>query len=469
MSIEVVCPCGKSLKAPDAAAGKQGRCPGCGSVLKIPAVAQPAARPSSAGFKSPQSPANGPSGGPPKGASPSPSVPVPQARAPSREPTRAVAAAVSVTPPTQSVPRPARVIERPASAAVRIPGSSRERLYFVLLLALVPLAISIFDSRFSEKDELIATIREHPEVVEQLKSLPEDADIFSVLPDHRIHNALLPRDSKLHWVFGFATAGASFLLIAAAFPQARANRWPLLGVGLCTATVGVLLLIILQKIAEQAQGATYISLSPVRMIVFYLIKFIGFSYRCADDPANGFLLSFFGYTLGVGLCEEICKCMPLYFRVKNLSSDSRDPANNWRSLCLWGMASGAGFGIAEGIMYAGSAYNGVYPASTYAVRFFSCVALHAIWAGSVGITMYNRRHRIDAAEGGLGVLFQLALAISIAMTLHGLYDTLLKKEMDALALGVAVVSFGWFAYQIESMRRTDPVKMSPRAALAAVS
>jgi hypothetical protein len=41
------------------------------------------------------------------------------------------------------------------------------------------------------------------------------------------------------------------------------------------------------------------------------------------------------------------------------------------------------------------------------------------------------------------------------MVLHGLYDTLLKKEMNALALAVAVVSFLYLAYQISRLRGVD--------------
>jgi hypothetical protein len=115
-------------------------------------------------------------------------------------------------------------------------------------------------------------------------------------------------------------------------------------------------------------------------------------------------------------------------------------------------------------MYSGNTYNGVSPGSIYAVRFLSCVALHSIWAGSVGITMFNRQQSIDAADKWYSMLFELVLTISIAMTLHGLYDTLLKKDMDALALVAAVVSFGWFAFQIETMRRSDPIATSTRAA-----
>src|ERR1700681_2369622 len=51
--------------------------------------------------------------------------------------------------------------------------------------------------------------------------------------------------------------------------------------------------------------------------------------------------------------EHYHKALPLLCRY-------RHPGNrNWRSAFLWGLASGAGFGIAEGVMYAGNYYNGV--------------------------------------------------------------------------------------------------------------
>jgi RsiW-degrading membrane proteinase PrsW (M82 family) len=470
MSIEVTCNCGKSLKAPDAAAGKKGRCPGCGAVLAIPLPPQ---RRSVADSPKVMEQRGGALPTPPRPdtAQPRESV-APAARSSQSQSGSGVGPrqVSRVSPYQAKTPRSLSASSVMPKALPRDGrgGSKREYLYFLLLIALAPLAITTFQSRPSVEEELVATVQEHPEVVEKLKALPEDEDLFSVLPDHRFRDAFLPRDSKLHLLFGLVAAGAFFLLVVAAFPSAKANPWPLLAIGLCTATVGIVLLLFLQGAAKQSQDQIYISLSPARLIVFYLIKFIGFSYRCAEDPSNGFWLSFFGFTAGVGLCEELCKCLPLYFRVKNLSSGSRDPANNWRALCLWGMASGMGFGIAEGIMYAGKTYNGVSPASIYAVRFASCVALHAIWAGSVGITMYNRQAGIDGAEGWLIVLFELVRAMVVPMTLHGLYDTLLKKDLDAVALVVAVASFGWFAFQIESMRRSDPaarrVSKSPVAA-----
>jgi len=40
MMIEVTCPCGRVLKAPEQYAGRKGRCKGCGAVLMIPAQAE---------------------------------------------------------------------------------------------------------------------------------------------------------------------------------------------------------------------------------------------------------------------------------------------------------------------------------------------------------------------------------------------------------------------------------------------
>ncbi|MDB5294339.1 MAG: hypothetical protein JWO31_322, partial [Phycisphaerales bacterium] len=40
MPIVVPCECGKQLRAPDAAAGRKGKCPGCGRVLLVPPAAQ---------------------------------------------------------------------------------------------------------------------------------------------------------------------------------------------------------------------------------------------------------------------------------------------------------------------------------------------------------------------------------------------------------------------------------------------
>jgi len=44
----------------------------------------------------------------------------------------------------------------------------------------------------------------------------------------------------------------------------------------------------------------------------------------------------------------------------------------------------------------------------------------------------------------------------IPMVLHGLYDTLLKREMNAWALVAAVASFAWLAFLVSRSRASDP-------------
>src|SRR5262249_24900828 len=152
----------------------------------------------------------------------------------------------------------------------------------------------------------------------------------------------------------------TFLLLLATDRCAEALH--LLGIGLLTATIGILLLVLFQFIAGWSQGV-WITGRSILVLIFYFIKLIGFSYRAALDPENGFLLSFVGFTLGVGFCEEVCKTLPLLWLYR-VGTHQR-----WRGSFLWGLASGAGFGIAEGIMYSSEYYNGIAGPGTYVVRF----------------------------------------------------------------------------------------------------
>ena len=120
-----------------------------------------------------------------------------------------------------------------------------------------------------------------------------------------------------------------------------------------------------------------------------------------------------------------------------------------------GLASGAGFGLAEAVIYASGFYNGVSGAGIYFVRNISCVALHALWTGSAAITIHRRQRLFQQPMHWYDWIVRAIAVVSVPMVLHGLYDTLLKKEMNALALAVAVASFVWLAFQISRLRRAD--------------
>ena len=95
---------------------------------------------------------------------------------------------------------------------------------------------------------------------------------------------------------------------------------------------------------------------------------------------------------------------------------------------------------AEGIIYSGDYYNGLHAADIYLVRFVSCVALHAVWSGMAAIMLWRFRQWIIDEEGWEWFMW-VAVLLSPAIILHGLYDTLLKRDMNAGALAVALVSF----------------------------
>ena len=122
---------------------------------------------------------------------------------------------------------------------------------------------------------------------------------------------------------------------------------------------------------------------------------------------------------------------------------------------MYGMATGIGFGVSEGVIYSADFYNGIASADAYVVRFVSCVALHATWSAAVGIMMYQGRAIFTLGLPWFMLLLFLVQVLLPAMVLHGLYDTCLKKEMNMMALLVAVASFGWLAALIESMRRSE--------------
>jgi RsiW-degrading membrane proteinase PrsW (M82 family) len=225
-------------------------------------------------------------------------------------------------------------------------------------------------------------------------------------------------------------------------------------VGLFTGTLGILLLLGFQFAADMTQYV-WLRGRGIVVVLFYIVKFIGFSYRAAEDPSNGFLLSFMGFTCGVGFCEELCKALPLLWHFKTKGS------LGWRGACIWGLVSGAGFGVAEAIMYSGRYYNGVHTGGIYAVRFISCVGLHAVWAAAVGVTVFRNQARIQGETSFVQWLGWSAYFVLVPMVLHGAYDTLLKQDYHALAVAVAVASFAWLAFQIERAGRLEKAGWTP--------
>jgi RsiW-degrading membrane proteinase PrsW (M82 family) len=342
------------------------------------------------------------------------------------------------------LPSASPLIETPEQEeAVSAPAprrSARDYLYWILLLALAPLVLAIFRPQGPGTGErLESTLRAHPNlrrpVEEVLASKRPNLDaLLEVLPGQRLDaEAFLPRNTQAHWLFAALSATGFFFVMRFVLARELLNAWRLVVIGLFTGTVGVAFLFVVEGL-------------------------LGASFRHVLDPAHSLLANVLGFTCGVGLCEELCKALPL------LGYSQRRTGVSWQGACLWGMASGVGFGIAEAVMVAIHSYNGIQPGSIYLTRFVSCVALHAVWSASVGITVFRCR---TTTRGVLGTLLhgsaptwrQLILPLlrilGVAMVLHGIYDALLIKEMIAPTLLTALLSFAWLAWQIETCREEE--------------
>ncbi len=260
--------------------------------------------------------------------------------------------------------------------------------------------------------------------------------------------ALLDRDSWGHW----GLAGLSALLFLSyfcfAYPRGNATVGQLLKVGLFTGTIGIVLLLAVQILAHLATKFRMYG-HGLLMLIWLILLALAFSYSAAENPQNGLFLSFIGFTFGVGLLEELCKLLPLIWHFR------RSGELDWRGACIWGLASGAGFGVSEGIMYSARYYNGTATLELYLVRFISCVALHAAWAGSAAILLYRRQGDLQGELTKYDWAKALAPVLIGPMLLHGLCDTLLKKDMAVWALAAGAASFVFFVWLQEREARAE--------------
>lgn len=456
MPITFACPCGKLFRVAEEWAGKRVRCKTCGDTIIVPEPDEDPEEPTPAANETPAvheaeeaKPARG------RRQAEEPAIYAMQAeeRPSPAGPKRTASEEEEEEESTESdqhEPDRYRGIGTEPAA-----GGFREWAYLFLLVALVPLFIALLskgeDSIWPRVQRSVPEMQAEKPTVENLQRVYQYLDS---IPANRIEGALLPRKTIMHWVFAFLAAVFFLWLALVVFPTERERVVPILLAGAFTGTVGIALLLLVQFIAFYTQGMVLISRSPIVMVIFWLAWAIGFSYRAALDPSFSFLGSFLGYTFGVGFCEEVCKAMPLiwYYRASGRAS--------WREARAWGFASGVGFGVAEAVMYSGDHYNGFAMPGTYAVRFISCITLHAIWSTAVVLFIHKYQRVVQDQFHWYEWIPRVMFLVAVPMLLHGLYDTALKKDMPALALVVAVVSFGWLAWCIENARKGEEAAVS---------
>lgn len=309
--------------------------------------------------------------------------------------------------------------------------------HWVMLLLFIPLAVSVFTSSPSLAERLV----DHPEVLEKLETVTDADELCALFPNDRLPGAHLARHTWIHWLYAAVALFVYWGLLSFSWRESTASPTRLLVTGLVTGTIGILLLLAFQFLAFGTQGF-WLRGRGIVVLLFMIVKFIGYSYICALDPNSSLFGSLMGFTCGVGLCEEFCKAIPIIYYL------TAGDKTNWQGACLVGLASGIGFGVSEGIQYSADFYNGMSPGLIYLVRFLSCVGLHAVWSSGVALLMFANQDYLDEIFSFEVFPMFLYEYLLIPMFLHGLYDTLLKKDMELWALAVAFGSFCWWLWVI---------------------
>jgi RsiW-degrading membrane proteinase PrsW (M82 family) len=305
------------------------------------------------------------------------------------------------------------------------------------MLLFIPLAMTVFWPMPELQDRLL----EHPAALEKLDSISSVDELCALFPNDRVPGAHLARHTWMHWLYAAIALFGYWALLSFSWRESTASPARLLVTGIITGTIGIFLLLAFQFLAFGTQGF-WLRGRSIIVILFLIVKFIGYSYVCALDPDSSLLGSLMGFTFGVGLCEELCKALPIIYYLRD------GEKTNWQGACLVGLASGIGFGVSEGIQYSADFYNGMSPGLIYLVRFLSCVGLHAVWSSGVALLMYANQDYLDEILSWEVFPMFLYSYLLLPMFLHGLYDTLLKKNMDVWALVVALGSFAWWLWVI---------------------
>ncbi len=150
------------------------------------------------------------------------------------------------------------------------------------------------------------------------------------------------------------------------------------------------------------------------LILVNLQSFPPFSWLYGLTDSNFILFRLIGFVFGVGFTEETIKALPLIYLIYK----TKEPIIP-QTLVFYGLISGIGFGVLEGVIY----QTGVNKELNYESAFFMNVArltslpfLHATWAAIAGyfLAFANILPRYRK-----GLIF---IAIAVPAILHGIYD-----------------------------------------------
>ncbi len=210
--------------------------------------------------------------------------------------------------------------------------------------------------------------------------------------------------------------GISKLLCKSSVMQeAGGSRWSGLVVMAWTALTALIVLKVLWWWGRTSLGYSAVQDNWLFMILVWLGRLINGCYGVIYDKSSYASWQVATASIvGVGLCEEFVKMIPLYAR----------GCKGTRTGRMWlGFCSGIGFGVAEAVQYCTTEYDGHLPFLIYLVRFVSVVGFHGLWTGLAA--------SLSSRAGGVPGLF---CALIPSMMLHGLFNHACHIESNAFRL-----------------------------------
>lgn len=214
-----------------------------------------------------------------------------------------------------------------------------------------------------------------------------------------------------------------------------------------TMIIGISLLLAFQTLTiamsdHKFQGPTKFRLF---MGVFQLI---GEAYKSLHSES--IIGQFFGNILGVGLCEEFTKLLPLFFITFWSCSDVK---LCFRKFLMVGFFSGLGFGIGEAL-FVYAPWGGNFSTNDNIIRWFACVPSHAIYTVIDAACLWYLIPKLRKTKGDSKFLGICASATFAVAVIHGVYDVLHQLPYIGLVLdGASMALMFWLVNKVARKRR----------------
>ncbi len=211
-----------------------------------------------------------------------------------------------------------------------------------------------------------------------------------------------------------------------------------IAVGLFTAVIGIIVLLVLQFLASLATHTHYIPHGRIGLI-WLVLAGIGWAYDLTNS--SNIVLRWLGFVFGVGLCEESAKLMPLVAIILWKIGGRMDI----RTFLMLGFASGLGFGIGEAL-YCYAPWTGNYAVGSNIIRWYAAVPSHAVYTTVCAACLWKLADRLTSAEDFWSRALVVAMAVGAMAVVHGTYDTICSLGVtvslitEALSLALLVVA-----------------------------